>query len=104
MKNATFGTGARLAVAALAATMTLAGSAAIGQQNVQQPAAVSWKIIHAGRALLVPGQAPRQNVSIVVRGDTIERVADGFLEPAALGAAGAQARVVDLRQSFVLPG
>lgn len=55
-------------------------------------------IIHAGTLLDRPGRPPRRNASILIRDGRIERVADGFVEPPA------GARVVDLRDRFVLPG
>jgi imidazolonepropionase-like amidohydrolase len=55
-------------------------------------------IIHAGTLLDRPGRPPRHNASILIRDGRIERVVDGFMEPPA------GARVVDLRDEFVLPG
>ena len=55
-------------------------------------------IIHAGTLLDRPGRPPRRNASILIRDGRIERVADGFIEPPA------GARLVDLRDHFVLPG
>jgi imidazolonepropionase-like amidohydrolase len=54
--------------------------------------------VHAGTLLAVPGREPRRNQTIVVRAGKIERVADGFLPPEP------GARLVDLRDRFVLPG
>ena len=55
-------------------------------------------VIHAGILLDRPGRPPRRNTSIVVRDGRIERVVDGFIDPPA------GARVIDLRDRFVLPG
>ena len=55
-------------------------------------------VIHAGTLLDRPGRPPRRNASILIRDGRIERVADGFMEPPA------GARLVDLRDRFVLPG
>jgi imidazolonepropionase-like amidohydrolase len=55
-------------------------------------------IIHAGTLLDRPGRAPRQRATIVVRGERIERVEDGF------AAVPAGARLIDLSDRFVLPG
>ena len=55
-------------------------------------------IIHAGTLLDRPGRAPRRNASILVRGGRIEAVQDGFAEVPA------GARLIDLRDRFVLPG
>lgn len=60
------------------------------------PAPVTY--IHAGQLLDRPGEAPRGNSTVVVRGDKVAEVRDGFAQPEA------GARVVDLRDKFVLPG
>ncbi len=68
---------------------------ASGQAAAQaQPATV----IHAGALLDKPGQAPRGASPLIIRGGKIEAVRDGFVEPEA------GAKVVDLRDQFVLPG
>jgi imidazolonepropionase-like amidohydrolase len=55
-------------------------------------------VIHAGTLLDRPGRPPRRNASILIRDGRIERVEDGFMTPPA------GARLVDLRDRFVLPG
>ena len=55
-------------------------------------------VVHAGTLLDRPGRPPRRNASIVVRNGRVESVQDGFIEPPA------GARVIDLRDRFVLPG
>jgi len=62
------------------------------------PAEPGVTVIHAGTLLDRPGRAPRRNVSIIVRDGRIEAVQDGFV------AAPQGARLVDLRDRFVLPG
>ncbi|MGQ0559957.1 MAG: amidohydrolase family protein [Sphingosinicella sp.] len=62
------------------------------------PATVERIYIHAGTLLDRPGQPPRRQATIVVAGGRIEAVQDGFT-PAPAGA-----RLIDLSQSFVLPG
>lgn len=57
-------------------------------------------VVHAGRLLDRPGQAPRSASTVVIRNGKVEAVRDGFVDAA--GFAGAQ--VVDLRDKFVLPG
>jgi imidazolonepropionase-like amidohydrolase len=54
-------------------------------------------VIHAGTLIDRPGAAARHNASVIVRGRTIAEVRDGFADVPG-------ARVVDLRQSTVLPG
>ncbi len=55
-------------------------------------------VIHAGTLLDRPGRPPRRNASIVVRDGRVESVQDGFIDPPA------GARLIDLRDRFVLPG
>ena len=55
-------------------------------------------VIHAGTLLDRPGRPPRRNASILVRGNRVEAVQDGFV-PVPEGA-----RLIDLRDRFVLPG
>lgn len=66
----------------------------------QQPAPTAGKVtvIHAGELLDKPGQKPRGNSTIVVEDGKITDVRDGFA-PAPEGA-----RVIDLKNQFVLPG
>ncbi len=81
-----------LAAAAVAA-LAMGGAAA-------QAPADEVLVIHAGRLLDRPGQAARGPSTVLVRNGRIERVADGHLDPASVPGA----RLVDLSQSFVLPG
>ncbi|AGH49542.1 amidohydrolase [Sphingomonas sp. MM-1] len=55
-------------------------------------------VIHAGTLLDRPGQAPRRNATIVVRAGKVAEVRDGFV------AAPAGARLIDLKDRYVLPG
>ena len=59
--------------------------------------ASDYVVIHAGTLLDRPGRAPRRNASVIVRGGKVEAVRDGFVTPDG-------ARVIDLRDRFVLPG
>ena len=54
-------------------------------------------VIHAGWLLDQPGEEPRTEVSIIVRGGVIEAVEDGYVSRSG-------AEVVDLRDRFVMPG
>jgi imidazolonepropionase-like amidohydrolase len=58
-------------------------------------------LIHAGELLAVPGERPQSRQTIVVEGQQIVDVVDGFAEASAYGA---DARVIDLSDRFVLPG
>jgi imidazolonepropionase-like amidohydrolase len=62
------------------------------------PAAAETIYIHAGRILDVPGRAPRGPSTIVVTDGRVAQVRDGYAAPEA------GARLVDLRDRFVLPG
>jgi imidazolonepropionase-like amidohydrolase len=62
------------------------------------PAAAETIYIHAGRMLDVPGRAPRGPSTIVVTDGRVAQVRDGHAAPEA------GARLVDLRDRFVLPG
>ncbi|MGE0180308.1 MAG: amidohydrolase family protein, partial [Sphingomonas sp.] len=55
-------------------------------------------VIHAGTLLDRPGRPPRRNASILIRDGRIVSVEDGFM------AVPEGARVIDLRDRFVLPG
>ena len=55
-------------------------------------------IIHAGTLLAVPGDAPKSNQSIIIEGNLITGVEDGFIE------ATDDATLIDLSDKFVLPG
>ncbi len=61
-------------------------------------AAAQVQVIHAGRLLDQPGQAPRGPATIVVDGGKIVSVSDGH-QPVPAGA-----RLIDLSDKFVLPG
>jgi imidazolonepropionase-like amidohydrolase len=102
----------RLATFAALASALLAGAAVSTAQPSAQPPVppptgvlgspaeqqAPVTIIHAGTLLDRPGRAPRRNASIVVRGNRIESVQDGFV-PVPVGG-----RLIDLRDRFVLPG
>ena len=59
-------------------------------------------LVQAGTLLDRPGSPPRGNSTVVVVDGRIVAVKDGFLDGAAAGQPGA--RVIDLRDRFVLPG
>ena len=64
-------------------------------------AAEHTTIVHAGTLLAVPGDAPENNQSIIIEGNQITRVEDGFVDPADVSG---DATVIDLSDKFVLPG
>lgn len=79
---------------------SLALAAALLATSAQAQTAPAPKVtyIQAGALLATPGEAPRGNSTIIVRGSRIAEVRDGFVQPEA------GATLVDLRDKFVLPG
>jgi imidazolonepropionase-like amidohydrolase len=62
-----------------------------------QTASAQTIVIHAGHLLAVPGEAMRGASTITIEAGKIVSVADGYASPAG-------ARVIDLKDSYVLPG
>lgn len=58
-------------------------------------------IVHAGTLLAVPGEAPEARQTIIIKGNRITAIDDGFVVPANIGG---QAILIDLSDKFVLPG
>lgn len=58
-------------------------------------------VIHAGVLLAVPGEEPRPRQSLIVQGERIVRVEDGFTDTLSLPG---DVRLIDLSDRFVLPG
>lgn len=88
-------------------TAIVTGSAGIAPawaDDSRKAAPESWTVIHAGTLLAVPGRDPVRQASVVVRGDIIESVRRGFADPEDIDTGGAPLRVIDLSESFVLPG
>jgi len=70
-----------------------------------KPDAGPITVIQAGELLAVPGEAPRRNQTLVVRGQKLVAVHDGILGAEAAGAAAdVPVTVIDLRDRFVMPG
>lgn len=68
---------------------------------LMQAASAETTLIHAGQLLTVPGEQPSSEQTIVVDGDRIIEVIDGFADPSAFES---DVQVIDLRDRFVLPG
>ncbi|HEY0684092.1 MAG TPA: amidohydrolase family protein [Steroidobacter sp.] len=83
-----------------AVAIALLACSTLSTQAVAQTSGDGVVLVQAGRLLDRPGQAPRGNATVIVRNGKVEAVRDGFV--------GAEnypgARVVDLRERFVLPG
>ena len=73
-----------------AAAALLSASAAFAQDE-------DVTVIHAGWMLAVPGDAPAREQSIIIRGDRIESIENGYVTPEG-------AEIIDLTGSYVLPG
>jgi len=61
-------------------------------------------VLHIGTLHAVPGEAPIRQATVVVVGDTIDRVLDGYRDPADLFDPGVESRTIDLKDRFVVPG
>ncbi|MDT7934685.1 MAG: amidohydrolase family protein [Sphingomonadaceae bacterium] len=77
----------------LAAALLATAPAAIAQERV-----APVTVIHAGHLLAVPGRPALGPSTIVIRGNRIESVSEGFRD----GPAGA--RLIELRDQWVMPG
>jgi imidazolonepropionase-like amidohydrolase len=71
--------------------------AACGASFAQSAEPSALTVIHAGHLLAVPGRAPADNQSILIRDGRIEAVEAGFVTPEG-------ATIIDLSDQFVLPG
>lgn len=63
--------------------------------------AADIKVIHAGELLAVPGEAAKANQTVVIEDGRIREVRDGFV---AADTFGEGAKLIDLKDSFVMPG
>ena len=61
----------------------------------------SMKVIHAGSLLAVPGERVQRNQTIVIDGQKVVEVRDGFVDPAEIAE---DAELIDLSDQFVMPG
>lgn len=66
-------------------------------------------ILHAGTALIIPGEKPLHNISLIIENGTISEIKQGFITAKALKGADAtlshaNVSIVDRRNSFVMPG
>lgn len=88
------------AASALALCLALSSGA-----RAAEPVPAPLTVIHAGTLLAAPPAAPKRAQTLVVRGDRIVEIRDGYVDPATLQAAGEPApRLIDLKNRFVLPG
>ncbi|CAN5297775.1 amidohydrolase family protein [soil metagenome] len=85
-----------ISLRALLSLSVIATATVVAQPSA--PPAKQVTVIHAGELLDRPGQKPRGNSTILIEDGKITDVGDGFAPPPPA------ARVVDLRDQFVLPG
>ncbi len=76
----------------------LAGLLAASMVNL---ATADTLVIHAGTLLAIPGEAPRTEQTVVVENGMITTVVDGYRDAAEFGDT---AELIDLSDSFVMPG
>ncbi len=79
-----------------ALAIAIVSGIAVAQTPAASPGNVT--VLHAGELLDRPGQKPRGNATVFIENGKITEVRDGFAD------APAGARVVDLKNQFVLPG
>ncbi len=75
---------------------TAAANVAAIEQQPDAPATTT--ILHCGTLLAIPGQPPQREMSIIIQGDTIVDVVDGYINPRL------PHETIDLTDKFVLPG
>ena len=64
-----------------------------------------WTVVRCGVLLAIPGEEPLAPATVIIKGDRIDRVLPGPLDPTLLpGSHGAQIEFIDLSDRFVLPG
>ena len=91
------GRGLKGSTARLAPAVMLAGLGAAVVLSASAPAQASDVVVHAGRLIDGVSKTPREQVSVLIRGDRIVAVEPGFATPAG-------AQVIDLSHETVLPG
>ncbi|QDU65324.1 metal-dependent hydrolase family protein [Engelhardtia mirabilis] len=74
----------------------------IAPPAASQVETASTKVLHCGGLLAVPGQEPLRRMTVVVRGDRIVDVREGYVTE--IDGAATPVDVIDLRDAFVLPG
>lgn len=88
------------------ALLILIARVAVGADYNQRPefaTPAGTTIIHAGTLLAVPGEAAISRQSIIIRNGIVQDIRAGFIAADEAESVGG-ATVIDLRQSFVMPG
>ena len=76
----------------------------VSAQNDEDSPPDDLVVIHAGTLLDIPGMPPGKQHSILVRNGKIDRIEKGFVSPDQLEVAEEGVQIIDLKDSFVLPG
>ena len=65
-----------------------------------------WLVVQAGTLLAVPGESPLKEKTVVIKDGLIDRILDGYVSGDEVigNEADAEVEVLDLSESFVLPG
>ncbi|MFN3211721.1 MAG: amidohydrolase family protein [Henriciella sp.] len=77
--------------------------AAIASPDETEVEPDEWTIIHAGTLIAEPGKSPKSRQTIIVKNDRIDRIASGYKSASDLPDAN-DAKVIDLKSSYVMPG
>jgi imidazolonepropionase-like amidohydrolase len=64
----------------------------------------SVTIIHAGTLFAIPGEGVSKEKTLVIENGMITKIENGYLYPADFGYLNENAKLVDLKNSFVMPG
>lgn len=90
-------------VAMMTTVAMLGVDRAVAQEAEAQTETSPVLVIHCGRLLDVPGNPPRERVTIIIRNGTIDQILDGYLIDI-LTQAHETVEFIDLSERFVLPG
>lgn len=77
---------------------------AVALVTIPSVAHADWTVIHAGKLLATPGNAPMTNASVIIHDNKITNVTAGFVGADTIDAGGESVTVIDLSDKFVLPG
>ncbi|MCV6621624.1 MAG: amidohydrolase family protein [Cellvibrionaceae bacterium] len=69
--------------------------------SISMPSLAETQIIHAGTLLAVPGEKPLSQQSLIIKDGRVQEVKAGYINAADVGD---DAKVIDLKDSFVMPG
>ncbi|WP_299980678.1 amidohydrolase family protein [uncultured Pseudoteredinibacter sp.] len=69
--------------------------------SISMPSLADTQIIHAGTLLAVPGEKPLSQQSLIIKDGRVQEVKAGYINAADVGD---DAKVIDLKDSFVMPG